>query len=526
METLKDYLVKITAHTEGIAEATAKLNKLSWTLAKTILGVKGIMTVVMAAAKAINKNVKESIKLNDSLESTAKKLKKTTEQARAHEIALSVMGKTYQEIKKSKSLKAVYDDMMALNKAFGFQEAPKGTIAIKDLKNELNKVKFVAKLGFSQFYEAFRTYCAKPLEQFRGWIREFNEKLNAGLGEFARKMGLIAAKVVKELLYQIKHIVDVAAQLWDWGTRILKWWSTMPEAAKKAGAAIVAVIAMIQGKIKPLHMLLTAIYILIDDFIVWSRGGKSFLGNAWQNVIDLVETLKSFMSGDFGKIATAGGLAVLLFGGNGGLQSALSFISTPLVEIAGTVGLIYGIIKLANWYKDSTDQELGQKTAELAKPVIRAVETGLGRLGITSGAHTISDALDNEHVQEMLGKKLRSNMEATLDIFRGKKVSDTYAAKLAKGETSWGSSGVQDYGSGTEIAPGVFVYQIGGSGGNPYQSYTNSTLSGVNAPSEKNVTVNTQANINVSTSNAMSAAQQVSQGLASIIAQNVESALA
>ena len=543
MDTLKDYLIKISAHTEGISEAAGKLKNLAWTLTKTMLGVKALSTVVMSAARAVNKNFKEAVQLNDTLESTAKKLKKTTAEARAHQIALSVMGKTLQEINKSKELKATYDELMKLSKAFEFKEAPKGTIALKDITKELNKIKFVAKMGFSQVYEAFRTYCAKPLEQLRGWLKDFAEKLNANLGEVARKIGLFLAKAVKELLYHAQHLIQVVKQLWDWGVKIIKWWGTLPNSVKAAGAVIAAVIAMIQGKLKPLHMLLFSIYLLVDDFLTWSRGGKSVLGNTWQTIADLFKQIGDFLNDDVGKVTTLAGALGLLFGftgkdGSGGFGGIISLITSPLGEAVTTLGLIWGAVTVIKGILVADDKTVGEKTAQVVTPVAKVVKWGYSKienaLGIKRGT-TVNglslptpseatqlgiDIMNSDSGKVAVGKAVKTSLS---NLLFGQPISQKSAVqRIASGAGSDSSNG--KYNLVGQDASGAYVYSMGSGGGgsNTYPYYTNGSTNNV----EKNVTVNTQAHISVSTSNAMSAAQQVSKGLASVIAQNVQSAIA
>ena len=67
--------------------------------------------------------------------------------------------------------------------------------------------------------------------------------------------------------------------------------SAFAAAPKAAIAGIVAAFGLLTGAIKPVTLLIMALWLLFDDFVTWQNGGASLFGDAWQQVIDVFETL-------------------------------------------------------------------------------------------------------------------------------------------------------------------------------------------------------------------------------------------
>ena len=264
---------------------------------------------------------------------------------------------------------------------------------------------------------------------------------------------------------------------------------------------------MIQGKLKPLHMLLYGIYLLIDDFVVWSRGGKSFFGNAWQSVIDIFEKLGNFLDNDLGKITALAEALSFLTTGKGVVGNVIKWALNSMQVTAGVVNVKGASGSGVSGGSDSSSG--GGWFSNLIANFINASKWAIiGKISYDFlNAKATGDAEDDDYM-----KQAAASVGFDLDL-SGKDLNKSWSAFTGQ---YWYDNASGQWRPNSEDP---FL-----AGGNAYPTYASG--SGGGGAGDKTVTANTTVNISVQGSNAMSIAQQVSQSVASVIAQNVQGALA
>lgn len=301
---LREYLVKILGEVEGIKEAveglkqvdeqTKKVTKSTKQhgvavknlgqstkatirqFARAVIGYKALAQVVMSAGRKLNTLIKKSIEWNDTLEETAKKLGKTTEQARAHQIALDVMGKTMDEINRDDTLKKTYDDLVKLGESLALPDAAKGMTAIKNLKNSLGGLRVTLRYGIQWVYYYLQKYLATPFNRLRKWLED------SGASDKIKKIAKDVAKILADLYLIIERLVKDVKHIWD---GLKKVWNSFDGRGKAILAAVVAGLTLILNKGLLVKGLILGLIVALDDFFTWLEGGESVLGDLWYKVI-------------------------------------------------------------------------------------------------------------------------------------------------------------------------------------------------------------------------------------------------
>ena len=294
--SLKDYLVRIVAHVEGGDKATSFVDKtdkglkqvaksaaaVSKQFAKTLIGYQGLAKIALTAARNLRALIKSTIDLNDNLEQTAKKLNMTTEKARAHQIALQVMGKTMQEINNDASLKKTYDELVKLGEGMALPDAAKGMAAIKNLKGSINGLRVTLRYGLQWVYYYLQKYLETPFKRLKDWLDGKNGDFGAKVKEVANKIAnalATAYKIVERLFKDIGHIFE----------GVKKAFNFLDGNGKKTLLMIVGILMLIFNKGMLLKALFIGLISLLDDFFTWMEGGESVIGTeVWNRIIDFI----------------------------------------------------------------------------------------------------------------------------------------------------------------------------------------------------------------------------------------------
>lgn len=291
--TLRDYLVRIIAQSEGVTSAIKGvegldkgIKSLAGQVVRAALNIKTLARYATDLGKKIRELTIEAVNIQDNLEQTAKKLNMTTEKARAHQIALAVMGKTLQEINQDATLKKTYDDLVKLGEGLALPDASKGLTAIKNIKNSINSLRVTLRYGFQWIYYYLQKYLATPLGRLRNWI---NDK-NSDFGEKVKTWANSIAKVLANLYDIAVRLVKDIKHIWD---GIKSIWNSVSGEGKAALIGLIGLLAMILDKGLAIKLMIGGLILALDDFFTWLEGGESVLGDLWSNVIAFLINIRN-----------------------------------------------------------------------------------------------------------------------------------------------------------------------------------------------------------------------------------------
>ncbi len=281
------------AHLNNARKGSMNIKQLEGHLRKATGTLKKFIN--MAATYLIGSSIKSAvsqvIKFNEGLAESAKKLRKSIEDTRAYNVALQAMGKTADEIKKNKTLQALFDDLQAIGKQMALPEAAQGVKAIDDIRNELMRLRVVGTYAMQWIYYKIQTVAEGPLKDIQRMLRQVREWFSGNIEKVAGGI----AKAFREVSHVFVSVIQFVQ-------RILGWINKLPPGVKLVGAAILAVIAMIKSKTVLVTAIVALIILLIDDFMTYLEGGQSLFEDFWGWAVDAFDKVSTAISDAIKKV--------------------------------------------------------------------------------------------------------------------------------------------------------------------------------------------------------------------------------
>ncbi len=239
--------------------------------------IKGFIAAAATAliGSSIGQAFKDIASLNAELAGTAKQLKTTIEGARAHTVALQTMGKTADDIKKNASLKATYNDLVAIGKQMALPEAAQGVNAIQRLKDGLMQLKVVGNYALQWIYYKIQTVAEGPLATLRDTMTGMRDWFSGNIEKIATTVATAFSWVVQIFNSVVQVVKGIAGAI-----------DSLPPSIKAAGAIAIAVIAAVHSKAFLITAIVGAILLLLDDLVTYMNGGESLFGDFWGACIE------------------------------------------------------------------------------------------------------------------------------------------------------------------------------------------------------------------------------------------------
>ena len=280
-ESLKEYLIKLgwdvdelglnkvqkgVKNVEKSVESVG--NKFVKSFAKASVSVGGFLA---AATTGIFNFIQNVAQADIETEHMARQFWTTEENARSLGTALDVVGASYKDI--WKMTPEEYKNLIEL-KNFSYSlkapaELQKTLKQIRDINQEINKTKVIFNAATQWVAYYLGQFLGKDFKDAQTALKEFNNYL-------VEKLPIITEKVA-EFLY---HIVNIAKAV-IWFARIGKekfmdLFNSLPTGTKVGAAAITGFLAVLKmGPIGMFIAALTTLLLLLEDYYVWSQGGKS-----------------------------------------------------------------------------------------------------------------------------------------------------------------------------------------------------------------------------------------------------------
>jgi hypothetical protein len=406
-ETLREYLVKLgwDVNKQGFDNATDLVDR----FAVKLMSKAGAMGTAFISASAAM--VKASLATVDAIldiafsvaeadtavERLARKYWISEQSARSLQNAQEQLEISVEDLMYATDEE--YKRFLRLNEYGKSLEAPAALddtlVKIRDIQFEISKTKSIISYGSRWLMYYLGQYLGYDIDELITKYKSFNEWLRTNLPKITQKVAKFLsiawrfAKTVLTLIYNLgKGIVQVVERL-----------GTSGVAAIVALAAAFKLAAM--GPIGLVLMGLTAIVLLLEDFMVWKQGGKSLfdwsgieepMTSLWDSVLSVSSSVGDLISA-FGNLFSTidGGKSSMSWLGDilKTVSEFINFISVGLTDIAALLDP-----KNAKLQEKAEKGTAGliRKFGNFAAPIVEFFG-GSGE-NVKKGANSFADMLD------------------------------------------------------------------------------------------------------------------------------------
>lgn len=286
----------------GTDKMVSMVSKMTSSLAK---GTVGIITLVSSAVVAVGKLIVSVADADMQMQNAANSMWMNVDAYRVTEDAVTSLGYSMNElstIARNPELTARFKELVSLGQQ---TSAPKELDSmlkkVRDVTFEFDKMKVIAKNGVRQIVYYFMKYLGVDIDEIRAKLSNFNKFLQENLP----KISAVIAKV----LYYIYRIGKAIAYVVSLGAKLISGAYNFMKKFPATFKVFIGVIGAILLTINPILTIilagLSAIVLLIDDYMTWKRGGKSLFGDKWQGVEGFLNKAKGILEWIFEQIEWA-----------------------------------------------------------------------------------------------------------------------------------------------------------------------------------------------------------------------------
>ena len=286
----------------GEGKISSLVSKMSTSLGK---GTAGIVTMIASAVVAVGKFTTSVAEADMATQNAANSMWMNVDAYRVTQNAVESLGYSMNElstIARNPELTNRFSELVELGKQTA---APKELDSmlkkVRDVTFEFDKMQVKAKNGIRQIVYYFLKYLGVDLDNMQNKLASVNKFLQENLPK-------IAAAIAKVLYYiyrvgkAIGYVISLGAKLIG---GIYNFMKKFPSTFKVFIGIISAILLAINPVLTIILAGLSAIILLIDDYMTWQRGGKSYFGDSWKKVEDFIEKAKDKFEWLFEKIEWA-----------------------------------------------------------------------------------------------------------------------------------------------------------------------------------------------------------------------------
>ena len=286
----------------GEGKISSLVSKMSTRLGK---GTAGIVTMIASAVVAVGKFTTSVAEADMATQNAANSMWMNVDAYRVTQNAVESLGYSMNElstIARNPELTNRFSELVELGKQTA---APKELDSmlkkVRDVTFEFDKMQVIAKNGIRQIVYYFLKYLGVDLDNMQNKLASVNKFLQENLPK-------IAAAIAKVLYYiyrvgkAIGYVISLGAKLIG---GIYNFMKKFPSTFKVFIGIISAILLAINPVLTIILAGLSAIILLIDDYMTWQRGGKSYFGDSWKKVEDFIEKAKDKFEWLFEKIEWA-----------------------------------------------------------------------------------------------------------------------------------------------------------------------------------------------------------------------------
>lgn len=286
----------------GEGKISSLVSKMSTSLGK---GTAGIVTMIASAVVAVGKFTTSVAEADMATQNAANSMWMNVDAYRVTQNAVESLGYSMNElstIARNPELTNRFSELVELGKQTA---APKELDSmlkkVRDVTFEFDKMQVIAKNGIRQIVYYFLKYLGVDLDNMQNKLASVNKFLQENLPK-------IAAAIAK-VLYYIYRVGKAIGYVISLGVKLIggiyNFMKKFPSTFKVFIGIISAILLAINPVLTIILVGLSAIMLLIDDYMTWQRGGKSYFGDSWKKVEDFIEKAKDKFEWLFEKIEWA-----------------------------------------------------------------------------------------------------------------------------------------------------------------------------------------------------------------------------
>lgn len=286
----------------GEGKISSLVSKMSTSLGK---GTAGIVTMIASAVVAVGKFTTSVAEADMATQNAANSMWMNVDAYRVTQNAVESLGYSMNElstIARNPELTNRFSELVELGKQTAAQKELDSMLKkVRDVTFEFDKMQVIAKNGIRQIVYYFLKYLGVDLDNMQNKLASVNKFLQENLPK-------IAAAIAKVLYYiyrvgkAIGYVISLGAKLIG---GIYNFMKKFPSTFKVFIGIISAILLAINPVLTIILAGLSAIILLIDDYMTWQRGGKSYFGDSWKKVEDFIEKAKDKFEWLFEKIEWA-----------------------------------------------------------------------------------------------------------------------------------------------------------------------------------------------------------------------------
>jgi hypothetical protein len=286
----------------GEGKISSLVSKMSTSLGK---GTAGIVTMIASAVIAVGKFTTSVAEADMATQNAANSMWMNVDAYRVTQNAVESLGYSMNElstIARNPELTNRFSELVELGKqTVAPKELDSMLKKVRDVTFEFDKMQVIAKNGIRQIVYYFLKYLGVDLDNMQNKLASVNKFLQENLPK-------IAAAIAKVLYYiyrvgkAIGYVISLGAKLIG---GIYNFMKKFPSTFKVFIGIISAILLAINPVLTIILAGLSAIILLIDDYMTWQRGGKSYFGDSWKKVEDFIEKAKDKFEWLFEKIEWA-----------------------------------------------------------------------------------------------------------------------------------------------------------------------------------------------------------------------------
>lgn len=406
-ETLREYLVKLgwDVNKSGFDNASGLVDK----FASKLMGKAGAMGTAfisasasivkasLATAEAVSEIAFSVAEADTAVERLARKYWISEQSARSLQNAQEQLGISMEDLMYATNEE--YKRFLELNAYGKSLEAPKALddtlVRIRDIQFEFSKLGTILNYGKRWFMYYLGEYLGVDIDQIIIKARSFNDWLRTNLPQITQKLAKLVslgwrfAKTVLTLIYNLgKGIVQIVERL-----------GTSGVASIVALAAAFKMIAM--GPLGLVLLGLTAIVLLLDDFMAWKEGRNSLfdwsgieepMDNLWQSILTVSDSVGTLFDSVFDLFDYLGGKQGFMNNINDILSTASDFINFIATGINDINSLLNPDDKNLQEKAEKGTASLIRKFGDFAAPIVEFFG-GSGE-NVKKGANSFADMID------------------------------------------------------------------------------------------------------------------------------------
>lgn len=288
---IKEYLVSLgfSLDSNSLTRALDSINlsegrlssvtsKFTSSLAK---GVTAILTFVSAAVVGVGKLVTSVADADMVAQNAANAMYMNAGAYTLMEDAVTSLGYSMNElntIARNPELTNRFAELVELGKNTAApQELSSLLKQVRDVTFEFDKMQVIMRNGIRQIVYYFLKYLGGDLGDMQQSLANFNKKLQENLPKIANAI----AKVLY-IIYRVgKAIYYVISTVGKFILSIFSFMRKFPNTFKVFIGTIAAILLVLNPILTLILVGISAIILLIDDYMTWKRGGNSLLGDKW-----------------------------------------------------------------------------------------------------------------------------------------------------------------------------------------------------------------------------------------------------